>query len=72
VGPANLSGNLDPAAQNRIDGDGHVIVRCKVYGNFDDFRIEGAMGRDTGNQIAGEVFGSGFNGDVIVLTRVFQ
>jgi hypothetical protein len=67
-----LIGNLDPAAQNRIDGDGHVVVRCKVSGNFDDFRIEGAMGHDTGNQIGANVFGPGFSGEVIVLTRVFQ
>ena len=72
VGPASFVGNLDPAAQNLIDGNGRVALRCKVNGNFDDVRIEGTMGRDTGNQIGGEVFGPGFNGDVIVLTRVLQ
>ena len=72
VGPASFVGNLDPAAQNLIDGNGRVALRWKVNGNFDDVRIEGAMGRDTGNQIGAEVFGPGFNGDVVVLTRVLQ
>ena len=75
VGPASVErfvGTLDPDAENRIDADGRIVLRCKVYGNFDDFRIEGVMGRDTGNQIGGKVFGPGFNGDVMVFTRVFQ
>jgi hypothetical protein len=63
---------LDPAAQNGIDADGRVVLRCKSYGNVDDFRIEGVMGHETGNQILGEVFGPGFNGNVIVFTRVFR
>jgi hypothetical protein len=67
-----FGGNLDPAAQNRIDGDGRVVLRCKSYRNVDDFRIEGVMGHDTGNQILGEVSGPGFNGEVIVFTRVFR
>jgi hypothetical protein len=73
TGPRDLErfvADLDPAAQNRIDGDGRVVLRCKVYGNVDEFRIEGTMGHDTGNQIGGKLFGPGFNGDVIVFTRV--
>jgi len=64
-----FGGNLDPAAQNRIDADGRVVLRCKVY-DGDDFRIEGRVGHDTGHQISGSVFGHGFNGDVVVFTRV--
>ena len=75
TGPSDVErfgGNLDPAAQNGIDADGRVVLRCKSYGNAGDVRIQGVMGHETGNQILGEVFGPAFNGNVIVFTRVFR
>lgn len=70
-----LTGTLDPAAINRIDGNANFVLRFKVTGGggglgFLDFNIEnGRMDTTTGNTLSGGARGSGFNGDPFVLNR---
>jgi immune inhibitor A len=68
-----FSGNLDPAALNRIDANAAVTLRCKVTagggpGGFDDFSLNGTMD-PTGVRVSGGVNGSGFTGDPFVLNK---
>lgn len=74
-GAANVTGILDPAAFNRIDGNANFVIRFKITGGggpggFLDFTAEGQMNTQHGNTLSGGVRGSGFNGDPIVLNRV--
>jgi len=67
------SGQLDPAALNRIDANASLTLRCKVTagggpGGFNDFTLTGTM-EATGVRLTGGVQGSGFNGQPFVLTK---
>ena len=64
-----LSGNLDPAAQNGIDANGKVTLRCKVrQGSFSDFTLTFQM-QPSGRGLVGSVSGSGFGGQSVTLTK---
>jgi hypothetical protein len=69
-----FAGQLDPAAANRIDGNAHVILRCKVTsgpagpGGVSDFTLDGTMD-PSGVKITGGVSGSGFSGQPFVFTK---
>ena len=68
----SVSGILDPAATNRIDGNGTFKIRFKITrgGGFLDFYFEGRMDTTTGNSLTGGARGSGFSGDTMRLDRV--
>jgi hypothetical protein len=68
----SVSGVLDPAATNRIDGNGNFKLRLKITrgGGFLDFYFEGRMDTTTGNSLTGGARGSGFNGAAMRLDRV--
>jgi hypothetical protein len=73
-GAVPVTGTLDPAAFNRIDGSANFVLRFKITGGggpfgFNDFTVDGHMDTTTGNTLAGGARGSGFNGDPVVLTR---
>jgi hypothetical protein len=69
-----FAGQLDPAAANSIDGNGHVKLRCKVTsgpagpGGVSDFTLDGTMD-SSGVRITGGVSGSGFTGQPFVFTK---
>ena len=74
-GVVPVTGTLDPAAFNRIDGNANFVLRFKITGGggpggFSDFTAEGQMNTQHGNTLSGGVRGSGFNGDPITLNRV--
>jgi hypothetical protein len=71
-GAPSVSGILDPAATNRIDGNGNVKLRFKITrgGGFLDFNFEGRLDTTTGSTLTGGVRGSGFHGDPMRLDRV--
>jgi len=73
-GVLSVTGGLDPAATNRIDGSGNIKLRFKITrsgnpGGFDDFTFEGRLDTTTGNTVTGGVRGSGFRGDPMRLDR---
>ena len=73
-GAPNVTGGLDPAATNRIDGNANFKLRFKITksgnpGGFDDFTFEGRMDTTTGNTLTGGVRGSGFGGEPMRLDR---
>jgi hypothetical protein len=62
------AGQLDPAStNNRIDAQGAIEMRVK-QGPFTDFTFRAQMDQ-TGRRITGGVFGSGFGGQPITLTK---
>ena len=62
------AGQLDAAStNNRIDAQGAIEMRVK-QGPFTDFTFRGQMDQ-TGRRITGGVFGSGFGGQPITLTK---
>jgi immune inhibitor A len=68
-----FSGQLDPAALNRIDGNANVSMRIKVTagggpGGFSDFTFTGTMD-SSGTRLTGAVNGSGFTGQPLTLTK---
>jgi hypothetical protein len=67
------SGQLDPAAINRIDGNAAVTMRIKVTvggprGGFNDFTFTGTM-EPSGTRLTGSLNGSGFNNEPFSLTK---
>lgn len=73
-GGVPVTGILDPAAANRIDGNANCVIRLKITGGggpggFSDFTIDGRMDTSTGNTLTGGARGSGFNGNPAVLAR---
>jgi hypothetical protein len=69
-----ISGQLDPAAFNRIEANAHLVLRCKVTAGggpfgFSDFTLDGQMNTTDGNRLNGGVRGSGFGGEPFVLNR---
>ncbi len=65
--PAGTTGTTDPAEPAKIGADGRVEVRLKI-GRFLDFYLRGAMD-STGRTITGGLFGSGFNGNTVVMVK---
>jgi hypothetical protein len=73
-GAPNVTGGLDPAATNRIDGNANFKLRFKITksgnpGGFSDFTVEGRMDTTTGNTLTGSARGSGFGGEPVRLDR---
>jgi PKD domain len=73
-GAPNVTGTLDPAAFNRIDGAANFVLRFKITGGggpggFNDFTVDGHMDTATGNTLTGGARGSGFNGDPVRFDR---
>ena len=74
-GVVPVTGVLDPAAFNRIDGNANFVLRFKITGGggpggFNDFTVDGQMNTTHGNTLSGGARGSGFNGDPFVLNRI--
>ena len=61
------TGSTDPAEPGKIDAAGKVEIRFKV-GRFLDFYLRGTMDQ-TGRNITGGVFNSGFNGLPFTATK---
>ena len=73
-GVLSVTGGLDPAATNRIDGSANFKLRFKITksgnpGGFDDFTVEGRMDTTSGNTLTGGARGSGFGGEPVRLER---
>jgi hypothetical protein len=73
-GVISVTGGLDPAATNRIDGNANFKLRFKITksgipGGLSDFTFEGRMDTTTGNTLTGSVRGSGFGGEPMRLDR---
>ena len=65
------TGQLDPAANNRIEASGHVVPRLKITAGtvpVNDFTFDGSMDQ-TGHRLSGSVSGSGFTGQPFTLTK---
>jgi hypothetical protein len=65
------TGQLDPAANNRIEASGHVVLRLKLTAGtvpVNDFTFDGTMDQ-TGHRVTGSVSGSGFTGQPFSLTK---
>lgn len=65
--PAGTTGKTDPAEPGKIDANGKVEIRFKI-GRFLDFYLRGTMDQ-TGRQITGGVYNSGFNGTPFTATK---
>jgi hypothetical protein len=68
-GAVAVTGILDPASPNAINGAGHVTFRSKVTSaGFLDYTITGDMD-NTGTRFVGSVTGSGLNGPVVLVKQ---
>lgn len=65
--PPGSGGQTDPAEPGKITAQGAVEVRLKV-GRFLDFYLRGNMDQ-TGRQIAGGMFNSGFSGQPFTMVK---
>jgi hypothetical protein len=54
------NGNLDPAANNTIDGAGNLVMRVKIS-VFNDFIMRGTLNA-AGTRVTGTLHSSGFSG----------
>jgi hypothetical protein len=60
-------GRIDPAQPGFINAAGHIEMRMKQAA-FTDFTFRGDM-EQSGQRIAGQLFGSGFNGEPFSMTK---
>jgi Bacterial Ig domain len=69
TGAVGVTGNLDPASANTINGAGHVTFRSKVTSvGVQDYTITGDMD-NTGTRFVGSVTGSGLSGPVVLVKQ---
>lgn len=61
------SGQIDPAQPGTINNAGQIEMRVK-QGRFTDWTLRGTMSQ-TGRQINGQMFGSGFSGQAFVMNK---
>jgi len=61
------SGQIDPAQPGTINSAGQIEMRVK-QGRFTDWTLRGTMSQ-TGRQINGQMFGSGFTGQAFVMNK---
>lgn len=61
------SGQVDPAQPGTINSGGQIEMRVK-QGRFTDWTLRGTLSQ-TGRQINGQMFGSGFTGQAFVLNK---
>lgn len=61
------SGQIDPAQPGTINSGGQIEMRVK-QGRFTDWTLRGTLSQ-TGRQINGQMFGSGFTGQAFQLTK---
>lgn len=61
------SGQIDPAQPGTINTGGQIEMRVK-QGRFTDWTLRGTLSQ-TGRQINGQIFGSGFTGQAFVLNK---
>lgn len=61
------SGQIDPAQPGTINSAGQIEMRVK-QGRFTDWTLRGTLSQ-TGRQINGQMFGSGFTGQAFQLTK---
>lgn len=61
------TGQIDPAQPGSINSAGQIEMRVK-QGRFTDWTLRGTLSQ-TGRQINGQMFGSGFTGQAFVLNK---
>jgi hypothetical protein len=61
------TGQIDPAQPGTINAQGQIEMRVK-QGRFSDWTLRGTMSQ-TGRQITGGMFGSGFTGQAFVMSK---
>lgn len=61
------SGQIDPAQPGSINSSGQIEMRVK-QGQFTDWTFRGTLSQ-TGRQINGQIFGSGFTGQAFVMNK---